>query len=56
MTTDEILLRYERGIATQKRRLIIRSMMTITILSTALLRYFEVTIFNNALLMFYAAL
>lgn len=56
MTTEEILLRYKRGIATQKRRLIIRSIMTITILSTALLRYFDVMIFNDVLLIFYAAL
>ena len=56
MTRDEIVQRYERAVATQKRRLIIRCVMAFTIITTAIFRALEIEIFNQILLIFYVAL
>lgn len=56
MTKKEILVKYERAVRTQKRRTIIRSIMTGTILITAILNYFGVETFSNARLLLFAVI
>ena len=56
MTPLEISRRYARGLATQKRRLIIRSLMAGALISTALLDYLYSGLIGNAPLWLYALL
>lgn len=53
MTKEEVLAKYERAVNTQKRRMILRSIMTGTILITAILNYFGIGFFNNARLLLF---
>ena len=56
MTPQEITHRYARGLATQKRRLISRSLMAVALIATAVLDYLGAALFTNAQLWLYAVL
>lgn len=53
MTREEIVMRYERAVKTQKRRTIVRSVLALLMFSFALLNYFDVAFFANAKLILF---